>query len=98
MFAVAPPGLETAVAEELGVLGVAGQRIVAGGVTFSGDKETLYRANLWLRTAGRVLVRVEQFYAVHLAQLHKKAKAVAWEQYLDPSLPIVKPFYNYFET
>ena len=88
MFAVAPPGLEIAVAEELRALGMAAQRIVAGGVTFSGDREALYRANLWLSTASRVLVRVEQFFAVHLAQLHKKAKAIAWERYLDPTLPV----------
>ncbi len=88
MFATAPPGLERLVAEELTDLGVSRTELVPGGVAFAGDLETLYRANLWLRIAGRVLVRIDQFFVVHLAKLHKKAKGIPWERFLDPEVPV----------
>ena len=59
MFAVAAPGIEPVLTREVAALpGVRDVRAVAGGVEFAGDREVLYRANLWLRTATRVLVRV----------------------------------------
>lgn len=88
LFAAAPPGLEPLVAMELEGVGVQGTECVPGGVAFRGDLETLYRANLWLRVAGRVLVRIDQFFVVHLAKLHKKAKAVPWERFLNPDVSI----------
>jgi putative N6-adenine-specific DNA methylase len=42
---------------------------ITGGVEFSGDWFQVWRANVLLRTATRILVRLGEFYAVHLAQL-----------------------------
>jgi putative N6-adenine-specific DNA methylase len=59
-----------------------------GGVTFAGGQRQLYQANLHLRTASRVLVRVGEFYAAAFAELRKKASRLAWELYLRPGQPV----------
>jgi putative N6-adenine-specific DNA methylase len=88
LFAATPPGLEDVTAFELRSLGIAGTKSVAGGVVFEGDISTVYRVNLWSRTAQRVLIRLDGFFAVHLAQLHRKLRRVPWETFLDPTGPI----------
>jgi len=55
-----------------------------GGVTFRGDRLALYRANLHLRTASRIIVRLGSFYATGFPELRKKAGRLAWEKYLHP--------------
>ena len=54
-FATCARGLEPILAEELAALGAADVEPGRGGVAFPGDAALLYRANLWLRTAIRVL-------------------------------------------
>lgn len=95
-FAVSAPGLEAFTALELKKLNLLGEEEpnpekspnagegLEGGVEFSGDLEALYRANLHLRTASRVLVRLGDFYAVSFAELRKKAARLPWEAYLRP--------------
>ena len=80
-YAVAAPGLEPLVARELAALGVA-PNAEAGGVGFRGPIESVWRANLWLRTASRVLVRVASFRAQAFHELERLARAVPWERYL----------------
>ncbi|MCB0049714.1 MAG: hypothetical protein KDE24_09260, partial [Caldilinea sp.] len=70
LFAVAAPGLPPFTAAELRQLGLLHRRskqhkraVEAGGVTFLGDRAALYRANLHLRTASRILVRLGDFHA-----------------------------------
>ena len=82
LFAAVPPGLEAVCAAEIAALGIENTRIFPGGVSFEGDFETVCLANLALRTASRVLLRIDRFFAVHLAQLHKKAGRIPWEEYL----------------
>lgn len=48
----------------------------------------VWRANLVLRCATRVLVRVAEFRAMHLAQLDKRAHKIAWDQILRPDQPV----------
>jgi putative N6-adenine-specific DNA methylase len=55
-----------------------------GGVEFKGDLKAIYSANLSLRTANRVLVRVGDFHAAAFSELRKKASRLPWEQYLAP--------------
>ena len=55
-----------------------------GGIAFDGSLAELYRANLHLRTASRILLRVADFRAIGFTELRKKAGRVAWEQYLSP--------------
>lgn len=53
-----------------------------GGVTFRGSLEVVARANLWLRTGSRVLVRVASFRAEAFHELERLARAVPWERFL----------------
>jgi putative N6-adenine-specific DNA methylase len=81
-FAVAAPGLEPIVAKELIQLGIAGTAAVDGGVEFNASSRQLYAANLNLRTASRVLVRLTEFKALTFADLERRSKRVAWETVL----------------
>lgn len=88
-FAVTAPGLEAFTALELQRLGLlTDKKTENGGVPFEGDLRTLYRANLRLRTASRVLVRLGAFYAAAFSELHKKASRLGWERYLVPGQPV----------
>ncbi len=87
LFAVAAPGLEALVADELVRLNLLPPdsrelSVEQGGVTFQGNQESIYKANLHLRTASRVLVRLGEFYAAGFPELRKKAGRLAWENYL----------------
>lgn len=82
IFLAAPPGLEDVLLDEARSLGFAGPAVTAGGVLTRGDWPEVWRANLSLRGAGRVLVRIGAFYAVHLAQLDKRARRLPWAQVL----------------
>lgn len=84
LFAAAPPGLEALVADELQALSLGGGRVLPGGVVFSSDAEGLARANLRLRCAHRVLLRLGSFNASHLAELRRKAAALPWGLVLRP--------------
>ena len=79
-FAVAALGLEGIVASELDALGINGSRIVDGGVEFGATPRQLWEANLHLRTASRVLVRLTKFRALTFAELEKKARGIPWER------------------
>ena len=82
-FAVTAPGLEaTCVAELDHLLPEAQARAAAGGVLFKARLDDVQRANLMVRTAGRILMRIAGFSAVHFSQLEKALAAVAWELYL----------------
>lgn len=85
-FAVTAPGLEPFAARELRALGVAPTSIAIepGGVGFPADARMLYAANLWLRTASRVLVRVASFKATAFWELERRARPLAWERWIAP--------------
>ena len=80
-FAIAAPGLEPLVARELQALGLRGD-VVPGGVTFHATSEQLYLANLWLRIAGRVIVRLATFRATAFYELERHARRVSFERYI----------------
>ena len=87
-FVVTTPGLEQLVAQELDLLDIA-SIVEPGGVTFKGDLPALYRANLYLRTASRILARVGQFfYATTFAELREKAGRLPWERFIRPGQPV----------
>ncbi len=67
-------------AREVGALGLAAAA-EPGGVAFAGDVTALYRANLWLRAATRVLVRVGDVEARDFARLRRRAAALPWEAF-----------------
>ena len=61
---------------------------IPGGVTLRGAWPEVWRANLSLRGATRVLVRLAEFRAMHLAQLDKRARKLPWGDWLRPDLPV----------
>lgn len=87
IFLQGTPGLEDILAEEARSLSFAGVRCVAGGVICQGDLSEAMRANLWLRSAGRVLIRIAEFRAMHLAQLDKRARKLEWASILRSDRP-----------
>jgi putative N6-adenine-specific DNA methylase len=81
-YAVSAPGLEAVTAGELSELGARGVEASRGGVGFVGPLELGFRANLWLRTAVEVRLRVARFYAPSERLLEKRAREVEWNAYL----------------
>lgn len=88
IFLVAVPGLEAPLLAEGAALGFEGAHAVPGGVLCSGDMAEAARANGVLRCAVRVLLRVAEFRAMHLAQLDKRSKKVEWARWLVPGVPV----------
>ncbi|WP_158964663.1 THUMP domain-containing class I SAM-dependent RNA methyltransferase [Chachezhania sediminis] len=88
IFLVAAPGLEDMLQAEARALGFAGPAVVPGGVVTSGGWPEVWRANLMLRGATRVLVRFASFRAMHLAQLDKRARKVDWASVLRADVPV----------
>lgn len=82
IFASVPPGLETALAQEVVEQGFSSPVVTPGGVSFTGTWQDVWRANLVLRGATRILVRIAEFRALHLAQLDKRARRVPWGEVL----------------
>jgi putative N6-adenine-specific DNA methylase len=83
-FAVTVPGFEGVCAAELRALEVAEVEPLAGGVEFSGGLRELYLANLWLRSASRVLVRLGAFQARDFPTLFKKLQRLPWGRFVKP--------------
>lgn len=81
-FASAHPGLEPVLAAELERLGLAVRAIEPGGVEFETDANGLALANLSLRTAGRVILRVASFRAASFHELERHAPKVPWGRFL----------------
>ncbi|RMH46053.1 MAG: class I SAM-dependent RNA methyltransferase [Alphaproteobacteria bacterium] len=82
LFLVTAPGLESVLEEEAAELGFTAPERQPGGVTIRGDWADVMRANLFCRTASRVLVRLARFPALHPAQLDKRARKVPWGRFL----------------
>lgn len=88
IFLAAPPGYEPILSAEAAAQGFVDPVVVPGGVAIRGDWPEIWRANLVLRGTGRVLVRIGAFYAVHLAQLDKRARRLDWARILPPGARI----------
>ena len=83
MIAKTFKGLEEVLAGEITALGGNDIEIGRRAVSFTGDKGLLYRANLWLRTASRVLVPIATFRANDADEVYAEVKKIDWEQYMD---------------
>ncbi len=77
-------GLEAVLKKEIYDLGYEILSVEDGKVTFEGDAEAICRANINLRTAERVLLKVGQFKAVTFTELFDETKALAWEEFIPP--------------
>ncbi len=87
IFLVATPGLEAPLCAEALEAGFDAQ-VVDGGVRFIGLWPDVWRANLELRGATRVLARLGSFRAMHLAQLDKRARKINWGAVLRPDVTV----------
>ena len=79
-FAIAAPGLAPLVAAELQAIGIVSRETSAAGVAFDATREELVAANLWLRIASRVIVRLNSFEARDFATLEKLSQRVPWSR------------------
>ncbi len=76
-------GLEEVLAQELTELGANDIQIGHRMVSFTGDKEMMYRANFCLRTAVRVLKPIKHFTATDADEVYDAVKSIDWNRYLD---------------
>ncbi len=75
-------GLEAVLKKEILDLGYEIAQVEDGKVTFYGDAEAVCRANIFLRTAERVLLKVGSFRATTYEELFQGTKAIPWEEYI----------------
>lgn len=75
-------GLESVLKKEILDLGYDITEVVDGRVTFFGDADAVCRANICLRTAERVLIKVGGFHAESFEDLFQGTKALPWEEYI----------------
>jgi putative N6-adenine-specific DNA methylase len=87
IFLVTAPGLESALWAEAKAKGFVGPKSIKGGVTVQGGWPEVWRANLELRGASRVLARIAEFRAMHVAQLDKRSRKVPWAHVLRKDQP-----------
>lgn len=90
LIATATFGLESLVAQELRNLGYSQLQVENGRVTFITNELGICRANLWLRTADRVLLKMGEFQALTFEELFQQTKALPWEEWLpkDACFPV----------
>ena len=74
-------GLEAVCKREIADLGYEIVKVEDGKVTFAGDMDALVRANIFLRTTQRILLKVAEFKAVTFEELFQNVKKVPWEEY-----------------
>ncbi len=75
-------GLEAVLKREITDLGYEIVSVEDGRVTFAGDAQALCRANIFLRTAERILIKVGSFHAETFEELFQGTKALPWEEYI----------------
>lgn len=75
-------GLEAVLKKEIIDLGYDVLQVEDGRVTFLGDEEAVCRANIGLRTAERILIKVGGFHAETFDELFENTKALSWEEYI----------------
>ncbi len=83
-FVTCAPGLEDVLTAELEQLRLGRVERQIGGARFAGELRDAYRANLWLRSAVRVLLRLARFQAPDADELYRGACAVDWSRFLRP--------------
>lgn len=74
-------GLEEVLMEELNQLGISNVELGNRAVTFTGNLSDVYKTNLWLRTANRIIVPLQSFTISSDADLYDKIKKINWDTY-----------------
>lgn len=75
-------GLEAVLKREIIDLGYEIAKVEDGRVTFYGDEHAVCRANIFLRTAERVLIKIGSFHAETFDELFEGTRALAWEEWI----------------
>lgn len=75
-------GLEAVLKKEITDLGYDISKVEDGRVTFIGDEDAVCRANIFLRTAERILIKIGCFHAETFEELFEGTKALPWEEYI----------------
>ncbi len=75
-------GLEAVLKREILRLGYEITEVDNGKVTFAGDIDAVCRANIFLRTTERILLKIGSFQAKTFDELFERTKAIPWEQYI----------------
>ena len=75
-------GMESVVKNEIYEIGYDVTEVTDGRVTFIGDEEAIARANICLRTAERILLKVGSFHAENFEELFQGTMSLPWEQFL----------------
>lgn len=88
IFLMAPPGLESALHDEVRQHRFKAVKQVPGGIMVKGTWKDVWRANLVLRGCGHVLARIGSFRVQHLAQLDRLAREFAWGHVLRKDVPV----------
>ncbi len=83
-------GLEAFTAREIRNLGYETTSVTDGRVTFMGDYMAVCRANMWLRTGERVLIKIAEFKAESFEELFEKTTALDWSRWIlkDSAFPV----------
>lgn len=91
LIATAPMGLEAIVAREIKDLGYTDVTVENGRVVFRAGVDAIPRANLWLRTADRVLIKMGEFEATTFEDLFEGTKALPWTEWIpsDAEFPVL---------
>jgi putative N6-adenine-specific DNA methylase len=87
-FATTAKGVEEVLAAELVRIGCSDVSAESGGVRFGGGLEACYRANLWLRTASRVLMPLAEFPCETPDDLYRGVRQIPWSNYLTPAMTL----------
>lgn len=82
LIATATFGLEAVVKREIEGLGYKILKSEDGKITFLGNETAIARANLWLRCADRVLLKMGEFQALSFTELFEQTKALPWEEWI----------------
>jgi putative N6-adenine-specific DNA methylase len=82
LYAVCAPGLEGVMAGELRALGMETGHVEPGGVALEGNADVIYRTNLHVRSASRVVARVAEFHVTTFYDLEARARHIEWERWL----------------
>jgi putative N6-adenine-specific DNA methylase len=87
IFLVCAPGLERVLLQEVQEKSFPTATTATGAVVFNGSWQDVWRANLELRGATKVLARIGSFRAAHLAELDKRARKFPWAEFLRRDVP-----------
>jgi len=90
LMATTAMGLEAVLAREIKAAGIDPVRIFDGRVEFDGTLEDIINSNLWLRTAGRIYIKIGEFTATTFDDLFEKTKALPWSDWIqkDGNFPV----------